>query len=273
MSTIDYAAVRRYFDRAGAETSSAASYMAHDDDLPSDAFRYRFEAELETIEDWLKNVPLTGRVLDVGCGSGTWTEYFSHSYSQVVGVEGSSAMVKAAMKRTGGLRNVEVRHADAREALPEGEFELVFLGGLCMYLNDIDLIDLLSRIRERLAPNGTIILRESTVPDVARGAEGDYDALYRTTEDYQRLFAKVGFSSTQVRRNFGYTAMETAIELVHARRRYLRFLPQRSVRLGAITWWLLRATAPIAFKAVPKALQRLDVTWPALQNHFFRLKG
>ena len=63
--------------------------------------------------------------------------------------------------------------------------------------------------------------------------------------------------------------MEMAVELVELRRRYLRILPRTSPLLGAMTWWTLRATAPISFWIFPRATAQLRVAWPKLQNHFF----
>lgn len=40
---------------------------------------------------------------------------------------------------------------------------MIFLGGLCMYLNDADVIVLLSSLKNRLTEGGSIILRESTI--------------------------------------------------------------------------------------------------------------
>jgi len=247
--------------------------MAQDEDLPEDALRYRFKTEINIISHWLDEAPPSASVLDLGCGGGAWSEYFSTRYRSVVGIEGSSSMAQSARTRTSSCGNVDILEADARAELPEGKFHLVFLGGLSMYLNDPDLIDLLKRIKERLSPEGMVILRESTVPQTARAATGSYGALYRTPEDYQKLFLQAGFPRAQSRRNLGYTAMETAIEMVNARRKLLPFLPRRSPLLGAMTWWSLRLIAPLSFKAVPLVVDRLNITWPTLQNHFFRLKS
>ena len=75
---IDYEVVRRYFQTAGSDTAVTSSYMAHEQNLPQNSVRYRLRKEIETIADWLKAVPREGRVLDLGCGAGTWTtaDYF-----------------------------------------------------------------------------------------------------------------------------------------------------------------------------------------------------
>jgi len=39
--------------------------MAHDQDLPPSALRYRFEVEQRTIADWMDAIPTSATVLDV----------------------------------------------------------------------------------------------------------------------------------------------------------------------------------------------------------------
>ncbi|MDE0896674.1 MAG: class I SAM-dependent methyltransferase [Planctomycetota bacterium] len=268
---IDYKAVQRYFDDAADGASAAASYMAHDQDLPPSALDYRFEVEQRTIADWLDVIPSSATVLDVGCGAGAWTSVFANRFDRVVGIEGSTAMVEAARECTRNAPNVSIVHGDVRVDLPDGEFQLVFLGGLCMYLNDDDVVALLADLKGRTGKFGSIILRESTVPHNRRTATGDYQAVYRTPDEYRALFEQAGFTRPDTRRNYGYTSMEIAIELVSARRKWLPFLPRESTRLGTLTWNLLRLTSPISLWALPRTLSRLDVTWPGLQNHFFRL--
>lgn len=269
--SIDYKAVQRYFDDAAEGASAAASYMAHDQDLPAGALRYRFKVEQQTIADWLNAVAQSASVLDVGCGSGTWTSVFASRYARVIGIEGSSAMVEAARQRTSNALNVEIQKGDVRVELPDGEFELVFLGGLCMYLNDDDVVALLTSLKRRTRSAGSIILRESTVPQMRRTSTGEYHAVYRPVAEYHELFKRAGFTKPETRRNYGYTSMEIAIELVSARRKWLPFLPRRSALLGTMTWNGLRLASPVSFWALPRALERINVTWPGLQNHFFRL--
>jgi trans-aconitate methyltransferase len=269
--TVDYKVVRHYFDEAGKDASGAASYMAHGQDLPANAMRYRFHSELRTLSDWFDRIPDSAAVLDIGCGAGAWTSEFAARYASVVGIEGSPSMVAAARRHTRGSPNVKIVEGDARSDIPEGQIQLAFLGGLCMYLNDDDVVSVLTQLGDRLSRGAPIILRESTVPGHRVRSTGEYQALYRTVSDYHRLFRRAGCSAIETRRNYGYTSMEIAIELVELRRKRLPFLPKRSAVLGAMTWWGLRLTSPLSFVLAPRLLSQLNVAWPALQNHFFRV--
>ena len=68
----------------------------------------------------------------------------------------------------------------------------------------------------------------------------------------------------------GYDAMSIAGELVVARRRVVSLPPAGARVTGALTWWGLRAAAPLSFGAAPRVLDRLGAAWPPLRNHFFR---
>jgi trans-aconitate methyltransferase len=269
---IDDAAVKRYFDNEKGSTAATVSMMAHEHNLPASAARYRLHKEIRAISDWLSTADDSGRVLDVGCGAGTWTEIFARRYKTAVGIEQSSLMVEAARERVAHLPNVEILQGDVRHDLPEGPFDIIFLGGLCMYLKDLDVVALLQSLKSRLTVGGTIILRESTVHQGVSLSQGEYQAVYRNVNLYRQLFGDAGSFHVEVRRNYGYTNLVTAEEFVDLRRRWLPFFPTDATTLGSLTWWAFRGITPISFWALPRLLSQLSIPWPRLQKHFFRLR-
>jgi SAM-dependent methyltransferase len=269
---IDPEAVRRYFNKPSHGNAAVVSMMAHEHNLPADAALYRLRKEVQAVSDWLNAVPVTGRVLDLGCGAGGWLAVFANRYSFVVGMEQSSMMVEAARERMHALTNIEILEGDVRAELPDGPFDLIFLGGLCMYLNDADTTTLLSALSHRLTNDGSIILRESTVPEGRSTAQGEYQAVYRSPGVYRTLFLEAGFNTSEVRRNYGYNSMVTGEAIVDLRRRWMPFFPAESPFLGAVTWWGLRSTAPVSLWLMPRVFSLLGIAWPQLQNHFFRLR-
>ena len=269
---IDDEVVERYFDGAGGTAPEAMSMMAHEHNLPPGAVAYRLSRELRTIGPWLDAVSISGRVLDVGCGAGAWVEIFANRYESAVGVERSLPMVEAAKQRVAHMSNAEVYQGDGRRDLPAGSFDLIFLGGLCMYLQDSDVVALLRSLKSRLNEGGTIILRESTVRKGLHQAKGEYQALYRNVDLYQKLIKEAGIPTADVRQNHGYASMIIAEEMVDFRRKWLPFLPKNSALLASLTWWTLRAVSPVSFWAMPQGLALLNVPWPKLRNHFFRLQ-
>jgi len=269
---IDDAVVKRYFDGAEGTSAAAMSVMSHEHNLPASSVGYRLNKELRIISPWLNAVDRSARVLDVGCGAGAWVEVFANRYGSAVGVERSQLMVEAAKERVAHLPNAEVHQGDGRQDLPDGPFELIFLGGLMMYQGDADAVELLHSLKSRLSEGGAIILRESTVRRGVLALKGEYQVVYRSVDVYQKLFEEAGIADVEVRRNFGYTCLVIAEELVDLRRRLLPFLPKDSSLLGSLTWSALRAATPISFWALPQALSLLNIPWPKLQNHFFKLQ-
>ena len=272
---IDDAVVESYFGGTGGAggiaDAAAMSMMAHEHNLPSSALGYRLRKELATIGEWLDLVGGSGRVLDLGCGAGAWVEIFAQRYQAVIGVERSPLMAEAASKRVANMPNADILQADTRKDLPEGPFDMIFLGGLCMYLNDADVLELLRSLKQRLAAEGSIVLRESTVRKGMLLAQGEYQAVYRSVELYAQLFEDAGFSPAEVIKNSAYANLLIAEEMVDFRRKWLPFLPKDSLLLGHLTWWGLRGITPLSFWALPQALSALNIPWPTLQNHFFRL--
>ena len=269
---IEDGAVERYFDGGSGTDAATMSMMAHEHDIPSSAVAYRLTRELKTIHDWLDQVEDSGRVLDIGCGAGAWVEVFAQRYGPVIGIERSHHMVAAARRRVADLSNARIAQGDGRKDLPEGTFDLIFLGGLCMYLKDADVLELLKSLKSHLSARGIIILRESTVRRGRLLAKGEYQAVYRSVDVYGELIANAGIPAPEVRLNPGYADMSLAEELVDFRRKRLPFLPKRSSFFGSLTWWVLRAASPISFWILPWVLTRLNIPWPTLQNHFFKLR-
>ena len=269
---IDDAVVESYFGGSDSDAAAAMSMMAHGHNLPARALGYRLGKELATIAEWLDMVGDSGSVLDLGCGAGAWVEIFAERYKSVIGVERSPLMAEAARKRVAHMPNARILQGDTRKELPEGPFNMIFLGGLCMYLNDADVVELLRSLKRYLSEEGSIILRESTVRQGMLMAKGEYQAVYRSVELYGQLYEEAGLPPADVVRNSAYSNLVMTEELVDFRRKWLPFLPKDSLLLGHLTWWGLRGITPISFWAVPQVLSRLNIPWPRLQNHFFRLR-
>ena len=269
---IDDAVVEHYFDGAGGTTAASMSMMAHEHNLPLNAMAQRLAKEQKTIEGWLDAVDHSGKILDVGCGAGAWVEIFANRYDSVIGIERSQLMVEAAKSRIAHLSNAEIITGDGRTDLPDGPFDMIFVGGLFMYLGDLDAMELLDALKKRLETGGSIVLRESTVRTGVLLAKGEYQAIYRSVDSYHQLFQEAEIDCHEVLPNPGYRDIVMAEELVSLRRKWLPFMPKDSAFLGNLTWWMLRGTAPISLWALPKALSGLNVPWPRLQNHFFLLR-
>ena len=268
---LDYEAVRAYWEEA-AQDAESASYMAHEQGLPASCVEHRFALERTVVDRWFAGLEPTASVLDVGCGAGAWTELFAQRYARVVGVDASVGMIDAARRRVAGQGNVELVWGDARTVNLDGEFQGVLLGGLLMYLDRADAIDLLVRMNQ-LAPRGQIVLRESGIRTGVEVKAGAYQVVYRSVQEYESIAAEAGLRVVAVERNRGYAHMEIAVALVDLARRLPPLARCDAAAIGEPLWRFLRATAPLTLELVPRALEAAGLDWPHLTNHFLLLQA
>ena len=265
MSEIDHALVNQYWENV--KSSILGPYLMDDFGFPESAGDFRFKAESLIVRYLLRGIEHNGTVLDLGSGVGYWAEEFARSFSQVVAVEGSSILYPALEKRCAGCSNVRTIHGNVLSFESDGQYSLVFLGGLLMYLDENDVIDLLKKLIPSLGPDGIILCRESTVRGETVTRSGDYPVVYRSVENYKRIFKQCGLTLGHVERNEPYVLMQMGCELI---KKWKETVPEPFQALqivGRLTYWGLRLSAPW-IRRLPKLL---GMPFPSLENHFFVL--
>ncbi len=265
MTEIDYARVNRYWEKATA--SILGPYMMDDFGFPACAGDFRFRAESRIVQRLTGDVKRDGTVLDLGSGIGVWAEEFARRFSQVTAVEGSHTLFQSLQKRCAPYPRLRPIHGDVMNFEPNARYDLVFLGGLLMYLNEKDVIALLRKLAPCIKPGGIILCRESTVRGNAVALRGDYQVVYRSVSEYRRIFAQCGLSIPHAERNEPYVLIEMGSELVEKWQQTVpaRFQALRAV--GHLTYFGLRLAYPWITR-IPKAL---GIAFPKLENHFFIL--
>lgn len=105
----------------------------------------------------LSLIPTDWTVADLGCGSGILTARIAPHVEKVIGVDQSTAMLKAAKKRTAAFRNVELRPGSL-EALPLGDasVDAALLVLALSYLKDTRLA--LAEMSRVLKPGGRAVV-------------------------------------------------------------------------------------------------------------------
>jgi len=236
--------------------------------FPVSAGDFRFHAEVRIVKRLLNNEKHhNSTVLDLGSGVGYWAEEFAHSFSQVVAVEGSNALYPVLEARCTPYTNIRAIHGNVLSFKPEGHYSLVFLGGLLMYLNENDVITLLQKLIPCLGPDGIILCRESTVRGETVTRTGDYPVVYRSVQDYKRIFKQCGLTLKQVEKNEPYVLMQIGCELIKKWKRAVPESLQALQIVGCLTYWGLRLGAPWI-----KRLSKVSgISFPSLENHFFVL--
>jgi len=236
--------------------------------FPVSAGDFRFRAESQIVRRLARKLDPNGVVLDLGSGIGHWAAQFAHDFSRVVAVEGSRTLYQALQERCAGYPNVHPVLSNVQSFQLDGKYELVFLGGLLMYLDESDVIALLQRLVPCLEPGGIILCREYTVRSGTVTRKGDYPVVYRSVSVYKDLFERCGLIVQTVERNEPYLLVQMACELI---KKWQKFVPARFQALrivGPLAYGAMRLGNPWIMR-LPGAL---GISFPTLENHFFVLE-
>jgi ubiquinone/menaquinone biosynthesis C-methylase UbiE len=110
--------------------------------------------EKKIISFHLKNLPKKNW-LELGCGTGHWTEFFSENRLQLTAVDSSEAMLKIA--RSKKLENVKFLNADATQLpFPDHHFSGIVSITMLEFVDDLEKV--LNEIDRVLKPGGTLVL-------------------------------------------------------------------------------------------------------------------
>lgn len=265
-SQLDYQAVKRYWD--GAKPSPLGPYMMNGFGFPPGAGRFRFRAETKIVQGLIGGMDTGGAVLDLGSGIGHWAEYFAGRFARVVAVESSDVFHETLAVRARTNARITAVHGNALEFESNEQFDLIFLGGLLMYLNDEDVIRLLQRLLPLLRPGGIVLCRESTVRDGKETREGEYQATYRSVAVYESLFEQSSLACVQRLDNKPYNLLQMGCESVAC---WKSTMPARLQCLGVIGP-LVYAGLRLGNPWVAKLPACVGWDFPHLTNHFFLLK-
>jgi trans-aconitate methyltransferase len=244
-------------------------YMMDGFGFPSSAGQFRFQAECRIVKQLMQDQGINYHcLLDLGCGIGYWTEYFARQFTKVTAVEASNPLFEAMVQRCSTYPNVNPVQGDVLLFEPEENYSMVFLGGMLMYLNEHDVIALLSRLMPFLEKGGIILCRETTVREGTVIREGEYQAVYRSVETYMNIFDKCNLKLVKTEANLPYNLLQMGCESM---KKWQKITPkplQATAVIGQLVYWGLRLCNPWIIR-VPAVF---NSTFPELTNHFFLLR-
>lgn len=201
---LDPVKVRSFWEGRAATLGRVAFESIANLEQDPDKLRLKIDDETHKVFSWLPS--LQGlRVLDLGAGVGQWSFRFAdRGAAEVVAVEYARGLVEIGSAETarrgdGCVRFVESAAEAYRSAQP---FDLVFISGLFVYLNDDQAERLLAGLPGLVAADGTLLLRDGTgiqgrheILDRHSEHLGErYSATYRTREQYLALMRGAGFA-------------------------------------------------------------------------------
>ena len=143
------------------------------------------------------------KVLEIGCGIGRWAEALHDKCESYLGLDFSEELIAIAKKTYENYDDCYFQEMSATdikvdELLIEPPFDIVIFSGFLMYINDDDLKIIMNEVNSVCTDNKIVFAMEPTSCMETRltlkdfyseGLEADYNAIYRTEQEYRDIFA------------------------------------------------------------------------------------
>jgi len=160
-------------------------------------------------------------VLELGCGTGFWTEVAAESAASVLAVDINASLVDIARERPMTEGKVSFRVADALD-LPEdiGTFSAVLVSFLWSHLNKKEQEQLLATLKKRLGKDVLLVILDDAFVEgfsetIARTEPDGTTYQILTTPDGERIeVAKSYQSDSALRKRLGTAVKEIKIERI-----------------------------------------------------------
>lgn len=194
---IDKENVKEFFDkRANKEVDSLMTITSFQEKENLD------KRQLEESEVLLNNIDFTNKkVLEIGCGLGRWAEFFHDKCDTYLGIDYAENLIELANENY----KYDNCHFQVMSALDinidnliiKPPFDVIFIAGVLIYLNDEDIPKLINEINNITGENKIIYIRETisvmdtrlTLKDFySEDLEVDYNAIYRTQKELLDYF-------------------------------------------------------------------------------------
>lgn len=207
--------VAEFYDRRARNYSQEIGYhtVLLGDQTPGYASKWdTFEKQKITP---LLNLGRDKNVLDIGCGMGRWAEELAPKVNCYVGVDFSAEMVKLAKERCSSYSNVSFynnsfQNLFANKEVLKYQYDIIIITGVSMYINEAELLECYNKLKGLLKDGGRLYMEESvglkerlTLNHIWSENLGDnYDAIYRTREEYLELLTPLIQSTTVIREEY-----------------------------------------------------------------------
>ena len=157
--SIDLIKVKNFWDSQAAKYCKIPLESISNLEENQDLLKIKVEHERNKIFDLLF-LTKDMSVLDLGAGVGNWSCEFAKNCKKVYAVEYSKKLIDIAKleAKKKGINNIKFIHESAQDFSSEEKFDLIFISGLLIYLNDEDLQKLVSNIPSYSKFNSQLLL-------------------------------------------------------------------------------------------------------------------
>ncbi len=143
-------------------------------------------------------------VLDLGSGWGSWAfKFVEKGAKKVTCVDYvlKMCMQGVVLAEKNNVKNIEFIHKSVQDFKPSEKYDIIFISGISVHMNDIGLKKMINNIKDFTSKNSIVIVRDGTgVPDrysfdkeYSERLKTQYSGIYRSREEYISLFEKAGF--------------------------------------------------------------------------------
>lgn len=120
------------------------------------SYASKFSKPSEYIDEFTDLVAKNGKILDIGCGTGTDANYIASKGFEVIGIDLSEEMLNIAKKK---FPHIDFRIADMRKLSFENEqFDGIFVAFSLFHIPKKDVPNTLADLYDLLKPNGAIYI-------------------------------------------------------------------------------------------------------------------
>ena len=152
------------------------------------------EAPSGSLRTFLARLPAGGRVLDLGCGPGTWARHMLQAGFEVDAIDGSQGMVDEASRIPG----LNVRRAMFDDIEAASLYDGIWANFSLLHIPRTELPGVLDRLTRALRPGGMLHIGLKEGQGEARDSLDRFYTYY-TVEEITALLASRGFSISDLR--------------------------------------------------------------------------
>ena len=198
---LDYKNLEIFFNNRAKKFKEDNPYSVtmYQDDKP-ELVKMRNQKETNILLPKLE-IQSSSKILDISCGIGRWVDAIDTNFSMYLGIDFCEDFIKIAKKRNLTKHNVFFENyntVDIKKCIDykSNKFNRVLIIGALMYLNDIDLENVLLDLNECLEENALIIIREPIAlnnrltlkNEYSNELVDNYNAIYRSKDELIKIF-------------------------------------------------------------------------------------
>ena len=175
---------------------------------------------LRNSKEFIKNIPSGGKILDLGCGTGRDSRWFSEKGFDVTGIDFSKGMLKIA-KRIAPKAKFILQ--DISRSKIDERFDGVWCSFVLLHLRRKDIFSILRKIRKLLKKNGVLFVAtkegigEKIEPEHLNKKLKIFETFFRT-EELEKMVKCAGFKILKSRLDSDRQKSEEKIIIIYARK-------------------------------------------------------